>query len=325
MNENNGVRFLLIPLNNFNMLPFGGFLDKLRFSADEADHSQQRYCSWKVVSHSKGLVISSSGIPIRVDLDFSDVKPANFDYVVFFGSRTATESQQQAAYYRSFVRNVVANGIPIVSIDNACFTLAELGLLNRHQIVVHWRHHSEFKATYPKVIVRDEQLYHFDKKLISCTGGSATIDLAVAILQKHVGQTKAEKGLADMLVDENRSMQHRLKSSEQGIHRNSHMDRAISLMQENLEQTMTVEQVAALIGISRRQLDRLFHQKLRISAIHYWQELRLQHVYWRLKHSSHDLAQLADEVGVRDISYLCKIFKKRFGVTPGQCRRDSIA
>jgi transcriptional regulator GlxA family with amidase domain len=103
------------------------------------------------------------------------------------------------------------------------------------------------------------------------------------------------------------------------------MDRAISLMQENLEQTMTVEQVAALIGISRRQLDRLFHQKLNISASNYWQELRLQHVYWRLKHSSHDLAQLADEVGVRDISYLCKIFKKRFGVTPGQCRHGSIA
>lgn len=324
MNAENGVRFLLIPLNNFNLLPFGGFLDKLRFSADEADNSQQRYCSWKILSHTKGLVVSSSGIPIKVDLDPSEVQLADFDYVVLFGSRTAIESQQQSAYYRSFIRTVVANGIPIVSIDNACFTLAELGLLNRHQIVVHWRHHSEFKATYPKVVVRDEQLYHFDRKLISCTGGSAAIDLAVAILQKHVGQIKAEKGLADMLVDENRSMQHRLKSSHQGLYQNRHMDRAVSLMQENLEQTITVEQVATLIGISRRQLDRLFQQKLGVSARHYWQELRLQHVHWRLTHSSHDLVQLADEVGVRDISYLCKIFKKRFGITPGQCRRDPI-
>ncbi|OAJ94209.1 GlxA family transcriptional regulator [Vibrio bivalvicida] len=325
MNAENGVRFLLIPLNNFNMLPFGGFLDKLRFSADEADNSQQRYCSWEILSHTKGLIVSSSGIPINVDFDPSEVQLADFDYVVFFGSHTAIESQQQAAYYRSFIRTVVANSIPIVSIDNACFTLAELGLLNRHQVVVHWRHHSEFKATYPKVVVRDEQLYHFDRKLISCTGGSAAIDLAVAILQKHVGQIKAEKGLADMLVDENRSMQHRLKSSVQGLYRNRHMDRAVSLMQENLEQTITVEQVASLIGISRRQLDRLFQQKLGVSARHYWQELRLQHVYWRLTHSSHDLVQLADEVGVKDISYLCKIFKKKFGVTPGQCRRDPIA
>lgn len=324
MNAENGVRFLLIPLNNFNMLPFGGFLDKLRFSADEADNSQQRYCSWKILSHTKGLVVSSSGIPIKVDLDPSEVQLVDFDYVVLFGSRTAIESQQQSAYYRSFIRTVVANGIPIVSIDNACFTLAELGLLNRHQIVVHWRQHSEFKATYPKVVVRDEQLYHFDRKLISCTGGSAAIDLAVAILQKHVGQIKAEKGLADMLVDENRSMQHRLTSSHQGLYQNRHMDRAVSLMQENLEQTITVEQVATLIGISRRQLDRLFQQKLGVSARHYWQELRLQHVYWRLTHSSHDLVQLADEIGIRDISYLCKIFKKRFGITPGQCRRDPI-
>ncbi|MFG1488752.1 helix-turn-helix domain-containing protein [Oceanospirillum sp. HFRX-1_2] len=325
MKAENGVRFLLIPLNNFNMLPFGGFLDKLRFSADEADHSQQRYCSWKILSHSKGLVVSSSGIPIKVDLDCDDFKPEDFDYVVFFGSRTALESQQQAANYRSFIRTVVAYGIPIVSIDNACFTLAESGLLNRHQIVVHWRHHTEFKATYPKVQVRDEQLYHFDGKLISCTGGSAAIDLAVAILQKHLGQIRAEKGLADMLVDENRSMQHRLRSSQQGLYRNRHIDRAVALMQEHIDQTISVEEIAELIGISRRQLDRLFQQKLGVSARHYWQELRLQHVYWRLKHSSHDLALLADEVGIRDISYLGKIFKKRFGITPGQCRREPIA
>ncbi len=39
------VRFLLLPLPEFALLPFGGFVDKLRFSADEADRSRQRYCS----------------------------------------------------------------------------------------------------------------------------------------------------------------------------------------------------------------------------------------------------------------------------------------
>ncbi len=320
MTQPKGVSFLLIPLENFNMLPFGAFLDKLRFSADDADNSQQRYCTWQLLSHSKGLVVSSSGIPIMAELTPDEIELKDIDYVVLFGSRTASESQKQATYYRSLLRKAVSSGVTLVSIDNACFTLAELGLLNRHQVVVHWRHHNEFKAMYPKVVVRDEQLYHFDQKLISCTGGSATIDLLVAILQRHVGQIRAEKGLADMLVDESRSDRHRIKSSQQGYYRNRHIDRAISLMQEYLALTITVDQIANLIGISRRQLDRLFQQQFNVSAHQYWNELRLQHIQWRLKHSSHSLIQLADEVGVSDTSYLCKMFRKRFGMTPNQCR-----
>lgn len=294
MDEPKSVRFLLIPLDNFNIFPFGAFLDKLRFSADDADHSQQRYCSWQIMSHVKGAVTSSSNVPVMVEHTPDTIELKNVDYVVLFGSRTAHDSQQQAHRYRSFFRKVVSADIKIVSIDNACFTLAELGLLNNHQVVVHSRHHHEFKANYPKVVVRDEQLYYFDNKLISCTGGSASIDLLIAILQDHVGQIRAEKGLADMLVDESRGNHHRLRSSQHGRYQNRHVDRAVSLMQEHLALNTTIDDIGAFIGVSRRQLDRLFQQQFTMSAHQYWQELRLQHVHWRLIHSSHSLIQLAD-------------------------------
>ncbi len=316
-----GIRFLLIPLPNFNMLPFGAFLDKLRFSADEDDNSQQRFCSWQVMANESGLILSSSGIPVMVERTPSDVELTHVDYVVLFGSRSAKESQQQAKVYGAFLKKVAAVGVPIVSVDNACFTLAELGLLNGHQVVVHWRHHHEFKADYPQVTVRDEQLYHFDRKVISCTGGSATIDLAIAILQRHLGQAWAEKGLADMLVDETRANHHKLKSSPQARHTNRHIDRAISLMQERMAHDVSVDQIALSIGLSRRQLDRLFEQLFSVSTHQYWQEMRMRHVEWRLRHSSHSLAQLADEVGFKDSSYLCKVFRQRFGMSPMQYRQ----
>ncbi|WP_157618802.1 AraC family transcriptional regulator [Vibrio sp. HI00D65] len=52
--------------------------------------------------------------------------------------------------------------------------------------------------------------------------------------------------------------------------------------------------------------------------------IRLQHVQWRLIHSKHCLIQLTDEIGVKETSYLCKIFRKRFGMTPSQCHRNSV-
>jgi len=60
-----------------------------------------------------------------------------------------------------------------------------------------------------------------------------------------------------------------------------------------------------------------------MSAHQYWNEIRLQHLHWRLLNSNHCLASLADEVGFKDTSYLCKVFRQRFNISPGQLRRDA--
>ncbi|WP_142995631.1 helix-turn-helix domain-containing protein, partial [Zobellella denitrificans] len=85
---------------------------------------------------------------------------------------------------------------------------------------------------------------------------------------------------------------------------------------------MTVEELAERVGVGRRQLDRLFQARFGHPARAHWQELRLQHLAWRLLHSHHDLARLAEEVGIRDTGYLGKLFKRRFGLTPARYRRQ---
>jgi len=322
------VRFLLLPLPEFNMLPFGGFLDKLRFSADDADHSQQRHCSWQVIGLDTNPVTSSSGIPIEIQVTSADINLCQYDYLVIFGCRSARQSQQQALHYGALLKQAAAVGITLISIDNACFTLAELGLLNDHKTTVHWRHINEFSNAYPRLAIANEQLYCIDNKRISCSGGTAAIDLAVAILSRHLGQIWAVKGLADMLVDESRNQLHQLKSRQQAMHHDRHLGRTIALMQELMASNTSIEQLAALTGLSRRQLDRRFKQHFNMSAHQYWSEIRLQHLHWRLLNSDHLLENLADEVGFQDSSYLCKVFRQRFNLSPGQLRsqvRDKYA
>ncbi|MCW8328855.1 helix-turn-helix domain-containing protein [Photobacterium sp. SDRW27] len=321
------VRFLLLPLPEFNMLPFGGFLDKLRFSADEEDHSQQRYCTWQVVGLDKGNVVSSSGIPVAVQKTVAEVDLARYDYLVVFGGRSARNSQQMAALYRGVLRKAAAKGVTLVSIDNACFLLAAVGLLQDHSVAVHWRHVQEFRIAFPRIDIRTEQLYCIDGKRISCAGGSAAVDLAVELVARHCGRTKALKGLADMLVDEARGQLHQLKSLDEDVRANMaagrHVGRAISLMRQLLSEPKTVDELASMLAISRRQLDRLFKDNLGHTAREYWAEMRLKHVHWRVVNSNHSLQYLADEVGIPDVSYLCKLFRKRFGVSPNTLRKSS--
>ena len=315
------VRFLLLPQPGFNLLPFGGFIDKLRFSADDADYSNQRRISWQVCGLTSEAITTSSGVTIQADTLASQINLRDFDYLVIFGCRSARKAQIMANDYASILRSATGQGLTLVSVDNASFTLAELGLLQDHDVAVHWRHLAEFTAAYPKLTPRSERLYSIGPKRITCPGGSAAIDLAAAILSRHFDVTWAQKGLADMLVDENREPMHQLRSQDKHIATERHISRAIVLMHKHLASQLTTNHIADLIGISRRQLDRLFMQQLQLSAHQYWDEIRLQHIYWRLVNSHHPLGRLADEVGFTDSSYLCKKIHKRFAKTAKTIRQ----
>ncbi|MGF1885871.1 helix-turn-helix domain-containing protein [Photobacterium profundum] len=317
------VRFLLLPLPDFTMLPFGGFIDKLRFSADNEDYSQQRHCGWQILGLKSGTVTSSSSVSVEVQVTPEQIRFADYDYLVVFGCRSARHAQQMAPSYKALLKQAASNGVTLVTIDNACFMLAETGLLKGNQVSVHWRHAQEFMAAYPDIEVRTEQLYCINKKRISCSGGSAAIDLAIELLTRHCGRTRAMKGLADMIIDKPRGQLHRLESLDNETNAGRHVSRAIGLMRDLFAERKTTDELATMIGISRRQLDRLFKDEFSKTAHDYWHEMRLQHLHWRLVNSNHSLTILAEEIGIQDTSYLCKIFRKRFGQSPATLRHSN--
>ncbi|HGM5580599.1 TPA: GlxA family transcriptional regulator [Pseudomonas putida] len=315
------LRLLILPLPEFALLPFAGFLDKLRFSADDEDYSRQRYCSWRVLGLSAEPVTSSSGAVVQVEEPVHSVELAGYDYLVLFGGRNATATAALAPSYQALLQRAVRAGIKLVAIDNAVFLLAACGLLDGHQVVVHWRHEVEFRTAFPRVRVQSEQLYCFDGARISCAGGTAAIDLAVELLARASGRARALKGLADMLVDETRDSRHALRSLELGAGQGRQVQRATALMRHHLASGLSVEQLAAQLGISRRQLDRQFLAEHGVSARAWWLEMRLQHARWRLLNSAHGLAQIAEEVGLVDASHLGKRMRRRFGCTAMALRK----
>ncbi|WP_409524202.1 GlxA family transcriptional regulator [Nitrincola sp. MINF-07-Sa-05] len=316
------VGFLLLPLPGFALLPFGGFLDKLRFSADDEDLSRQRYCRWQILGlEADETITASCGVEVRVQATPGELDWSDYQYLVIFGAREAEQTQRLAPQYRALLRQANSHGLNLVSIDNACFLLATAGLLNRHRVAVHWRHAREFATQFPHIEMTTDQLYLLDGSRISCAGGSAAIDLGTELISRHCGRERALKGLADMLVDETRETGHRLKSLQPEPDANRHLTRALALMRQYLGTPMTIDALAAQVSVGRRQLDRLFVARFNCPARAYWQEMRLKHLAWRLQHTHHHLAQLAEEVGMPDVGYLSKCFKRRFGVTPGVYRR----
>ena len=312
------VGFVLSP--RFTLLPFAGFVDTLRHSADEGDRSRQIYCRWHILGPSLEPVASSCGAEIVPWQTYGD--PEAFDYVVVVGGLLPAFTGHAPETF-DFLRRAGASGVPVVGLCTGCFAMAEAGLLDGKRCAVHFRHREDFIARYPRVRVTTHEVFVFDGDAITCPGGTAAIDVAVELVMRHSGKARALKGLADMIVDEHRVAHHvpRLPYEELLSCGDWRVERAVQLMQRQLSEPSSVHRLAEQLGTSVSQLDRAFAEHSNMTPARLWREMRLQHARWRLLNSNRSITEIAHECGFADCAHLIRWFKRAFGETPQQFRR----
>ena len=314
------LKIAILLCQEFSALPLAGFLDTLRHAADEDDRSRQVYCAWTILSHDEEPVRSSCGmrhLPDRT-IEFDQL---DFDYVLIHGGRMQGLPDVPVSYM-VYLRAAADAGIPLIGLDSGSFILAQAGLLNGYTACVHWRHRQDFVDSYPACKVDTGRLYSIDRDRITCPGGTAAIDLAVELISRHCGQTRALKGMADLLVDEPRGAHHQVRSYSQSDdrHVDPRVQRAIAQMRNHLSKPMPVPTLARDAGTSERQLNRLFHQFCGQTPAAYYKHLRLEHARWLLTDSFQSLERIAQECGFSDTPHLVTSFKLAYGETPRRYR-----
>ena len=312
------VGFVLSP--SFTLLPFAGFVDTLRHSADEGDRSRQIYCHWRILGPSLEPVRSSCGAEVAPWQVYGD--PCAFDYIVVVGGLVPA-FEEHAPETFAFLRLAGQQRVPVVGLCTGCFAMAEAGLLDGRRCAVHFRHREEFMERYPRVKVTTHEMFVFDGDVITCPGGTAAIDVAVELVMRHSGKARALKGLADMIVDEHRAAHHapRMPYEELLNCGDWRVERAVRLMQRSLSQPSSIARLAQQLGTSVSQLDRAFAEHAKATPAALWREMRLQHARWRLLNSSRSITEIAYECGFADCAHLVRRFKREFGETPQEFRK----
>lgn len=314
------LRIALLLAPEFSALPLAGFLDTLRHAADEADRSRPLYCAWTILSHDVAAIRSSASVSMLPHA-VMDLESIDYDYVLIHAGRIEGLPLTPVAYL-VYLRRAAALGVPLIGLDSGSFLLAEAGLLDGYRACVHWRHRRDFQARFPRCHADTGSLYIIDRDRITCPGGTAAIDLAVDLIARHCGRSRALKGMADLLVDEPRGAHHQVRSYSQGHDTDAdpRVQRAVAQMRNQLGSPVSVARLASACGTSERQLNRLFRQHHGQSPARYWRRMRLDHAAWRLVNSHHSLERIAHECGFADASHLSTTFRRAFGCTPRRYR-----
>lgn len=311
------VGFILA--RSFTLTAFAMFIDTLRLASDESDRSGRIHADWEVLSHTRHLVTSSCGIQVSPTSLFVD--PMEFDYIVVVGGRLAGGQAVDDETLR-YLRDAASKGARLIGICTGTFILAEAGLMAAHETCVSWLHYVDFRERFPDLHVRADTIYNLDTTRGSCAGGSSAADLAAELVRRHIGDAAERNALEVLQIDKVRNAEWIQPRRPLTIEAHDpRLRAALILMEQNIENTLSVSRLAAALGVSRRQLERLFLKEVNSSPALVYLRVRLERAKQLLRKVDTPLIEVAIGAGFENASHFARVFRRAYGQPPSVWRR----
>lgn len=303
-------RFVFVLLERFTLLPFSGAIECLRLSNRLA--GQQIY-DWQIVSADGSAVACSSGIEIAVN---SGLPALNRDDIaVICGGLDAQLHSPQALI--NWLRRERRKGVRMVGLCTGAVPLAMAGLLRGRRATIHWENHDGFAEAFPEVELT-RSVFIQDGPIATAAGGTASLDLMLTLITEDHGADLAH-AVADQLIyasiRTDADTQRLSIPTRIGV-RHPKLSAVIARMEANIEDPVSPPTLAAEVGLSTRQLERLFRRYVERSPKRYYLELRLGRARNLLMQTQMSVIDVALACGFTSPSHFSKCYRTHYGTTP---------
>jgi AraC family transcriptional regulator, glycine betaine-responsive activator len=308
------ISFVLIP--RFNMLTLTTLIEPMRIANYLAP--AQLY-EWEYRSSEPGAVIASNGL--QVECRVLDSKGSPLPNIIIVLGSWGTDHYKNAALF-NWLRRSARTGVQLVGVELGVYALARAGLLAGHRATTHWSCKPGFVEAFPNIDVC-EQLYTVDHNLMTCAGGTTGLDLMLQIVASHHGEQLAAEVGNQIMHHPRRPAGGAQRYATGGVSDQMHVDvrAAISMLEVRIEEPLTVSQLSRALGVSQRQLERLFRRDTGCTIIQFSNLLRLQYARVLLTSTRMSIREVSASCGFNSLSYFSQCFKKTFGRKPSKYRR----
>ncbi len=312
------LRVGVVLAHHFTLSAFAVFIDHLRLAADEGDRSRPLHVQWSIMASRPDSIPASCGVLLEPTSGL--LAPETLDYVVVVGGILHAGPQLDEASTR-YLRDVGATPVPMIGICTGSFILCRAGLMTGRRACVSWYHYQDFRAAFPSQEVVADRLFLADGPRITCAGGAGAAALATHLIEQHVGRAAAQKASQVLLFDRPRSgneaQPHPPLSETVAEPR---VRRALLLMEQNLARPIPIAEVAAELGVSARQLERLCRRHASAGPASLYRQLRMRYANWLIVNSDRSVTDIASEAGFADCAHFSRQFKDAYGLSPSTRR-----
>ncbi|MGE4534280.1 GlxA family transcriptional regulator [Halomonas sp.] len=218
----------------------------------------------------------------------------------------------------AWLRHLALAGVALAGIGGGAELLARSGLLDGYRATVPWPRFEAVAGAHPGIRL-SRQLFEIDRDRLTCGGGTAAMDMMMTLIASHHGSELAERVSAHFVLERVRMADEPQPASPLAGAPQSLVD-AVALMEANIEEPLTTHELAEHLGLSRRQLERLFKKHLQAVPSRYYLNLRLRRARRLLRESERPAGEIAMLTGFSSAAHFSTAYRNHFGVTPREER-----
>ena len=303
-------RFVFVLLNQFTLLCYACAVESLRIANRMAGHTLYE---WRMIGESGTSVTCSAGtaFPLHGGLD----EVARDETVVLCGGIDVASATTKALL--NWVRRESRRGVSMGGLCTASYCLAKAGLLSGKRATIHWENQDSFLEEFDDITLT-KSVFVVDGRYFTTAGGTASIDLMLKFIADDHGEELAS-AVADQLiyttVRTDQDTQRLSVPTRIGV-RHPKLSSVIQMMENNIEEPQSPSLLAKEVGMSTRQLERLFRRYLNRSPKRYYMELRLQKARNLLMQTDMSVINVALACGFASPSHFSKCYRAQYSITP---------
>jgi AraC family transcriptional regulator, glycine betaine-responsive activator len=269
--------------------------------------------SWEVLTLDGLSIAASNGLNLTPTRRLLDAGP--LDIVFVCGGvdvRQVVDSRIKNA-----LRRLARQRVRLGALCTGSFALAESDLLDGYRCAIHWENLAAIREEFPKVEFV-EDLFVIDRDRFTCTGGVAPLEMMLTLINARLGEAVANKVSEQFIVERVRHAEQPQSGPMHSVMRSGNplLSQAALLMQRTIEHPIPVGTVASKVGISSRQLERLFDRYVQIAPAAFYLSLRVTRAREFLRFTSMSVTEVALACGFRSVTHFSTCYRRFFGHPP---------
>lgn len=305
------VTFLIYP--QFQLLDLTGPLAVF----EGAERASPGSFQWDIRAAEPGFVASSSGVEIAAR---GLGRSSALHTVIAVGGFGTAEAALSLPLMR-FLRSCHRNEVRLASVCTGSELLAAAGLLGGKGATTHWYHSKELAKRFPDVLWQPDKIYIREGNLWTSAGVSAGIDLALALITQDCGEKLARLVARHLVVYYRRpGGQSQFSSLLEHSSPDGRFEALLDYLRANLSKPLTVQHLAARMGMSERNFSRTFRRETGHPPANTVERLRAEAARTALESGARSIAQIAEECGFGDPERMRRSFIRQFGRSPASLK-----
>jgi len=273
---------------------------------------------WSITSLDGSPTVASSGLNLSPTIALDSIKSVDILFVCGGVDVQSSVSPQVLSALRRFADRRV----PLGALCTGGYALAKAGLLDKYRATIHWENLSALREEFPRILLND-QLFTIDRDRFTCSGGIAPLDLMLNLvktqLDARIAQLISEQFILDR-VRNDRDRQYVPLRAQIGVSHEALM-KVAQLMEDNIEKPLSLDEIATVTALSRRQIERLFKRHLGCVPNRYYLQMRLRRARELLLQTSMPIIDITAACGFQSPPHFSRCYRAHFGCPPSAERQ----